>query len=110
MPVWHVRSRSNFDDTSRDISEEELNVADADWIFYGVQGGDLAILTNAPLWAQLRGLAANHAVVADDDGLLPQYWPTAAREVLKVLPEHAAAVVDSACLCVPTNRKTALPQ
>ena len=27
-----------FDDTSRDISEEELNVADADWIFYGVQG------------------------------------------------------------------------
>ena len=74
-----------FDDTSRDISEEELNVADADWIFYGVQGGDPATLTNAPLWAQLRGVIANHAVAVDDDVFYLNTGPTAAREVLKVL-------------------------
>lgn len=74
-----------FDDTSRDISEEELNVADADWIFYGVQGGDPATLTNAPLWAQLRGVVANHAVAVDDDVFYLNTGPTAAREVLKVL-------------------------
>ena len=78
-------SSQQFDDTSRDISEEELNVADADWIFYGVQGGDPATLTNAPLWAQLGAVTSNHAVAVDDDVFYLNTGPTAAREVLEVL-------------------------
>lgn len=74
-----------FDDTSRDISEEELDVADADWIFYGVQGGDPATLTNAPLWSQLGAVLSNHAVPVDDDIFYLNTGPTAARGVLTVL-------------------------
>ncbi|MGC0362376.1 iron complex transport system substrate-binding protein [Rhodococcus sp. 27YEA15] len=80
-------SSQQFGETSRDISEEELTVADADWIFYGVQGGDPATLTNAPLWAQLGAVVSNHAVAVDDDVFYLNTGPTAAREVLTVLQQ-----------------------
>ncbi|MEU2001222.1 iron-siderophore ABC transporter substrate-binding protein [Rhodococcus sp. NPDC019627] len=76
-----------FDDTSRDISEEELTVADADWLFYGVQG-DAATLTNAPLWSQLEAVRSGRAIPVDDDVFYLNTGPTAARKVLETLKAH----------------------
>jgi iron-siderophore transport system substrate-binding protein len=66
------------DETSVDISSEKLDEADADWIFYGVQGGDTRQMTSLPLWPTLTG----HAVAVDDDVYYLNVGPTAARDVL----------------------------
>ena len=76
-----------FDETSRDISEEELTVADAEWIFYGVQGGDSSTLTKAPLWPELQAVRAGRAIPVDDDVFYLNTGPTAARQVLTVLKD-----------------------
>ncbi|MFC0454230.1 iron-siderophore ABC transporter substrate-binding protein [Rhodococcus jostii] len=76
-----------FGETSRDISEEELTVADAEWIFYGVQGGDASTLTKAPLWPELQAVRAGRAIPVDDDVFYLNTGPTAARQVLTVLGE-----------------------
>lgn len=70
------------DDTSVDISEEQLDQADADWILYGVQGGDAGELTSMPLWRTLGAVAAEQAVQVEDDPFYLNAGPTAARFVM----------------------------
>ncbi|WP_199566226.1 ABC transporter substrate-binding protein [Streptomyces corynorhini] len=79
-----------FDDTSEDISNEQLDRADADWIFYGVQGDEAKVtsLTDAPLWPTLSAVAGKTAIPVDDDVFYLNTGPTAARDVLAVLKEH----------------------
>lgn len=76
-----------FDETSRDISEEELPVADADWLLYGVQGGDPSTLTQTPLWPELQAVRTGRAIAVDDDTFYLNTGPTAARQVLTVLED-----------------------
>jgi len=73
------------DDTSVDISSEQLDQADADWIFYGVQGGDDSQLTSLPLWPTLTAAEDEQAVAVDDDVFYLNVGPTAARGVLSQL-------------------------
>ncbi|WP_297549854.1 ABC transporter substrate-binding protein [Amycolatopsis sp.] len=78
-----------FKGTSQDISSEQLDQADADWIFYAVQSGDAAkSMASAPLWPTLGAVAANHAVAVDDDVFYLNTGPTAARAVLTVLQQR----------------------
>ncbi|MFF5565620.1 ABC transporter substrate-binding protein [Streptomyces sp. NPDC012623] len=79
-----------FDDTSEDISNEQLDKADADWIFYGVQGDETKAtsLTDAPLWPTLSAVAGGTALPVDDDVFYLNTGPTAARDVLTVLKKH----------------------
>ncbi|MFF2327461.1 MULTISPECIES: ABC transporter substrate-binding protein [unclassified Streptomyces] len=82
-----------FDDTSQDISSEKLDRADADWIFYGVQGGaaKAAPLTKAPLWPTLGAVSKKKAVAVDDDIFYLNTGPAAARQVLAELKRSLAA-------------------
>jgi iron complex transport system substrate-binding protein len=81
-----------FDSTSQDISGEQLDRADADWVFYGVQGGlDAAgSLTALPLWSTLTAAGQGHAVRVDDDVFYLNAGLTAARIVLATLRQHLA--------------------
>ena len=81
-------SQDFTDETSVDISNEQLDMADGDWLFYGVQGGDDSAVTDAPLWPTLEAVDAGHAVSVDDDVFYLNTGPTAARGVLDVLREH----------------------
>ncbi|SMG17565.1 ABC transporter substrate-binding protein [Agreia pratensis] len=78
-------SQQFTNDTSVDISSEQLDQADADWIFYGVQGGDDTQLTSLPLWPTLNAVDDDHAVSVDDDVFYLNVGPTAARGVLSQL-------------------------
>ncbi|MFE7128491.1 ABC transporter substrate-binding protein [Streptomyces sp. NPDC057617] len=82
-----------FDETSEDISNEQLDRADADWLFYGVQdaGAKSSALTGAPLWPTLSAVAGGTAIPVDDDVFYLNTGPTAARDVLSVLKKHLAA-------------------
>ena len=65
-----ARPRSQgFAETSQDISTEQLDLGDGDWIFYGVQGGPAkaAALTGMPLWPTLTAVAGGTAIAVDDD-------------------------------------------
>ncbi|WP_327653992.1 iron-siderophore ABC transporter substrate-binding protein [Streptomyces sp. NBC_00483] len=82
-----------FQETSQDISSEKLDRADADWIFYGVQGGTSKAnaLTKAALWPTLGAVSAKQAIAVDDDVFYLNTGPEAAREVLAQLAEHLTA-------------------
>ncbi|MFI7613582.1 ABC transporter substrate-binding protein [Nonomuraea terrae] len=79
-----------FEETSQDISNEQLDLADADWIFYGVQGGqaEAGPLTDAPLWTTLSAVAGKTAIPVDVDTFFLNAGPTAAGKVLDVLADH----------------------
>lgn len=77
-------------ETSVDISSEQLGQADADWIFYGVQGGKLTEITEQSLWGTLKAVAAGHAVAVDDDIFYLNVGPTAARGILSALQDALA--------------------
>ncbi|MEV6420841.1 ABC transporter substrate-binding protein [Streptomyces sp. NPDC051662] len=81
-----------FDKTSQNISNEQLDRADADWLFYGVQGAEskASALTKAPLWPTLSAVAGKTAIPVDDDVFYLNTGPTAARDVLTVLEKHLA--------------------
>ncbi|MBN9334272.1 iron-siderophore ABC transporter substrate-binding protein [Devosia sp.] len=70
-----------FAKTSEDISTELLDQADGDWIFYAGRGDGIKVITEAPLWATLEGVAADHAVEVDFDPFFFNAGPTAARIV-----------------------------
>lgn len=74
-----------IDDTSVDLSAEQLDQADADWVFYGVQGGDTSELTSLALWPTLAAVADDRAVAVDDDVFFLNVGPTAARGILSSL-------------------------
>lgn len=82
MGVARPETQTFTDDTSVDLSEEQLDQADADWIFYGVQGGEATELTGKPLWPALTAVSNNQAVEVDDDPFYLNAGPTAARVVL----------------------------
>jgi iron complex transport system substrate-binding protein len=80
-----------FDATSKDLSPEELQLADADRIFYSVQGATTeteaaqsATIAN-PLWETLPAVRDGRAVLVDDDPWYLNAGPTAARIVLSGL-------------------------
>ncbi|MFD7517989.1 ABC transporter substrate-binding protein [Streptomyces niveus] len=79
-----------FDETSEDISNEQLDRADADWLFYAVQGdgAEATALTRAPLWPTLTAVASKRAVPVDDDAFYLNTGPTAARGVLAELDKR----------------------
>ncbi|GAA0312334.1 iron-siderophore ABC transporter substrate-binding protein [Kineococcus aurantiacus] len=77
--------QSFTDDTSRDISLEELPLADGDYLFYSAQGGDEAEFTSLPLWPTIPVVGAGRAVEVDDDTFYLNAGPTAARRVLDQL-------------------------
>ncbi len=74
-----------FQQTSRDISPELIDQADADWIFYAGRGAAVKDLTAAPLWPTLHAVRAGHAILVDIDPFYLNAGPTAAREVLDTL-------------------------
>lgn len=80
-------SQSATDATSEDISNEQLSLADGDWIFYAVQGDDLDQLTGLPLWSGLQAVTEDRAVPVDDDAFCLNAGPTAARHILAQLEE-----------------------
>lgn len=84
------QSQSFTDKTSLDISAEQLDLADGDRLFYGVQGGDVSALTKLPLWPTLGVVAAGKTLAVDDDAFYLNTGPTAARLVLTVLQQTLA--------------------
>lgn len=77
---------------SEDIGAESIDTADADWIFYSVQGDagetDAASVVAGPLWKSMKAVTAGHAVKVDDDPWYLNAGPTAARLVVRQLAEH----------------------
>jgi iron complex transport system substrate-binding protein len=74
-----------FQQTSRDLSPELLDQADADWIFYAGRGSAETDLTGAALWPTLQAVQAGHVVHVDIDAFYLNAGPTAARGVLDTL-------------------------
>lgn len=77
--------------TSVDISAEQLDQADADWLFYGVQGGDTSTLQAEALWSSLNAVTSNQAVQVDDDMFFLNAGINAALGVLDLLEEQVAS-------------------
>ncbi|UIX31191.1 ABC transporter substrate-binding protein [Streptomyces sp. GQFP] len=77
---------------SEDIGAESIDTADADWIFYSIQGDagktDAASVVAGPLWKSMKAVTAGHAVKVDDDPWYLNAGPTAARLVVRQLAEH----------------------
>jgi iron complex transport system substrate-binding protein len=80
----------NFMETSADISPELLDQADADWIFYSGQGDGIAVITEAPLWSTLSGVAAGHAAFVEYEPFYFNAGPAAARIVLETIGKTIA--------------------
>ncbi|GMA29234.1 ABC transporter substrate-binding protein [Arenivirga flava] len=68
-----------FDETSQDLSPEQLQAADADWLFYAVEGDGAAALLEAPLWPSLGAVRGGSAVEVDLDPFFMNAGPVAAR-------------------------------
>ncbi|WP_435080774.1 ABC transporter substrate-binding protein [Clavibacter michiganensis] len=73
------------DATSRDISEEQIDLAEGDHVFAGVQGGDEKALTGLPLWPTLQAVEDDAVTFVDDDVFYLNTGPTAARAVLEAM-------------------------
>ncbi|MEH3023020.1 MAG: iron-siderophore ABC transporter substrate-binding protein [Pseudomonas oryzihabitans] len=71
-----------FKGTSRDVSAELLDLADADWLFYAEQGTALASLARQPLWPRLNAVRQARAIRVDTDAFYLNAGPVAAREVV----------------------------
>ncbi|WP_206488001.1 iron-siderophore ABC transporter substrate-binding protein [Rhodococcus sp. KRD162] len=75
-----------FATTSQDFSEEEIQLANADWVFVSSQdaGADssAASYTTNPLWTGMSAATENHIVRVDDDPWYLNAGPTAATIVL----------------------------
>ncbi|PSL39158.1 iron complex transport system substrate-binding protein [Labedella gwakjiensis] len=71
-----------FDDTSEEISAEQLELADADWIFYAGNGDGLSLIEDSALWPSLTAVGAGHVASVDLDPYFMNAGPVAARLVL----------------------------
>ncbi|WP_338889744.1 iron-siderophore ABC transporter substrate-binding protein [Rhodococcus sovatensis] len=80
-----------FDKTSQDFSEEEIQLANADWVFVGSQtsetGSRAETYTTNPLWTGMSSSTEGHIVTVDDDPWYLNAGPTAATIVLDGLSE-----------------------
>ncbi|GHE09160.1 ABC transporter substrate-binding protein [Klenkia taihuensis] len=75
-----------FTGTSQDLSDEELQRAAGDRLFYGVQAGaEDATALASPLWTGLPAIADGTAVRVDDEAWFLNAGPAAARVVLDQL-------------------------
>lgn len=70
-----------FDETSQDISAEQIDLADADYIFYAGTGQGVEFIETAPLWATLDAVATGRTTTVDFDPWFMNAGPTAARLV-----------------------------
>ena len=70
-----------FDETSQEISAEQLDLADADHVFYAGTGQGVAFIEDAPLWSTLGAVGGGRAVPVDFDPWFMNAGPTAARLV-----------------------------
>jgi len=70
-----------FDETSQDISAEQIDLADADRVFYAGIGEGLSFIEDAPLWPTLTAVADGHAIAVDYDPWYTNAGPVAARLV-----------------------------
>lgn len=70
-----------FDETSQEISAEQIDLADADRLFYAGTGQGLAFIEDAPLWPTLNAVADGHSVAVDFDPWFMNAGPVAARLV-----------------------------
>lgn len=70
-----------FDETSQEISAEQIDLADADRLFYAGTGQGLAFIEDAPLWPTLNAVADGHTVAVDFDPWFMNAGPVAARLV-----------------------------
>ena len=70
-----------FDDTSQDISAEQIDLADADRVFYAGIGQGQAFIEDAPLWSTLGAVAEGRTVAVDYDPWFTNAGPVAARLV-----------------------------
>jgi iron complex transport system substrate-binding protein len=80
-----------FDKTSQDFSEEEIQLANADWVFVSSQDAEAdssaASYTTNPLWTGMSAATENHIVRVDDDPWYLNAGPTAATIVLDGLKD-----------------------
>lgn len=80
-----------FDKTSQDFSEEEIALANADWVFVGSQetgpGSRAETYTTNPLWTGMSAATEDHIVAVEDDPWYLNAGPTAATIVLDGLTE-----------------------
>ena len=74
-------SSQQFDETSQEISAEQIDLADADHVFYAGTGEGVAFIESAPLWSTLQAVADGKAVAVDYDPWFLNAGPTAARLV-----------------------------
>ncbi|KQQ04284.1 iron ABC transporter substrate-binding protein [Rathayibacter sp. Leaf185] len=79
-----------FDDTSQEISAEQLELADADWIFYAGQGDGLSLIEDATLWPTLSAVAAGTIEEVELDPFFMNAGPIAARLVLDTVARAVA--------------------
>lgn len=70
-----------FDETSQEISAEQIDLADADRLFYAGTGQGLAFIEDAPLWPTLNAVTDGHTVAVDFDPWFMNAGPVAARLV-----------------------------
>ncbi|KPI06055.1 ABC-type transporter, periplasmic subunit [Actinobacteria bacterium OK074] len=81
-----------FNAISQDISAESVDTADADWIFYSVQGDasktDAAAVLAGPLWKSMGAVKAKQAIKVDDDPWYLNAGPAAAKIVVGQLTEN----------------------
>lgn len=78
-----------FDETSQEISAEQIDLADADHVFYGGTGQGVSFIEDAPLWSTLSAVADGKTTTVDFDPWFMNAGPVAARlvqdEIVRVL-------------------------
>lgn len=78
-----------FDETSQDVSAEQIDLADADHVFYAGTGQGVAFIESAPLWSTLSAVADGRTTTVDFDPWFMNAGPTAARlvqdEIVRVI-------------------------
>ena len=87
MGVARPDTQQFTDEVSKDISAEQLEQANGDWLFYGVQGGDASKVTSLDLWQALTPVDAKQAVQVDDDAFFLNAGPTAIRTILTTVSD-----------------------
>nr|WP_246383651.1 iron-siderophore ABC transporter substrate-binding protein [Microbacterium proteolyticum] len=70
-----------FDETSQEVSAEQIDLADADHVFYAGTGQGVAFIEEAPLWPTLDAVAGGRTTAVDFDPWFMNAGPTAARLV-----------------------------
>ncbi|WP_036327520.1 iron-siderophore ABC transporter substrate-binding protein [Microbacterium sp. B19] len=70
-----------FDETSQDISAEQIDLADADHVFYAGTGQGVQFIETAALWSTLTAVADGRTTAVDFDPWFMNAGPAAARLV-----------------------------